>query len=154
LPSNTHMKFELHTEMATSNLRNLPLRDFGSFCASRLTMLRRQPTKCSIDQWSNQEINELREIQKRPKTTTLFTPITAISPLQLAYWSRMELHKVSNRLIYFCSIGILFWLLACINVIKLATARAIKRMKESESKVNGGQKRPVITSVSDESIFN
>jgi putative ABC transport system permease protein len=149
LPSNTHMKFDFITGMATFKSQNyFPLdADFGSFWWPQGYTYVKTTSAVDAAQISTR-IQEVNGNYRNPDEAKSYQHyLQPIADIHLTAGYDREWTPVMSRqtLYIFGSIGIFVLLLACINFINLATARAIKRMKEiGIRKVNGAKRGQLI----------
>lgn len=158
LPENTHMKFDFISGMNTFKAFNdFPLTaDFGSFWwPQTYTYVKLNPAQSAFE-ISDQipQINpKYRNKQEANAYVHFLQPITDIhtnSNFQGEWTPPMS----EQTLWIFLSIGVFVLVLACINFINLATARAMKRMKEiGIRKVNGAKRGQLIAQFLAESFL-
>ncbi|MBB6327550.1 putative ABC transport system permease protein [Algoriphagus iocasae] len=149
LPSNTHMDFDFVSGMNTfKSFNDFPTSaDFGSFWWPQTytyVKVNKQQDPAAI----SKKIPEINPKYRNPEEAKSYVhflqPITDVhtnAGFQGDWTPPMSL----QTLWIFLSIGVFVLFLACINFINLATARAIKRMKEiGIRKVNGAQRTQLI----------
>lgn len=152
------MKFDFITGMSSFKSQNyFPLdADFGSFWWPQgYTYVKTTPL-ADAGQLSKriQEVNgNYRNPEEAKSYQHYLQPVTDIH--LTAGYDREWTPVMSRQTLYiFGSIGLFVLLLACINFINLATARAIKRMKEiGIRKVNGAQRGQLIRQFLTESFL-
>ncbi len=158
LPSNTHMKFDFISGMVTFKSQNyIPLdSEFSSFWWPQgYTYVK--TTKGVDSSLISDRIQEINGNYRNPEEAKNYLhylqPVTSIH--LTGGYDREWTPVMSQQTIYiFGSIGIFVLLLACINFINLATARAIKRMKEiGIRKVNGAKRGQLIRQFLTESFL-
>ncbi|QYH39035.1 FtsX-like permease family protein [Algoriphagus sp. NBT04N3] len=145
LPANTHMKFDFLSSVSTfKNLNNFPQNaDFGSFwwpqTFTYVKVKEGQNAQAISDRIP--EINgNYRDPEEAKNYQYYLQPIQSIH-LQSGFGGEWTPGVDQKTLWIFLSIGGFVLLLACINFINLATARAIRRMKEiGVRKVNGAKR--------------
>ncbi|SFG09941.1 putative ABC transport system permease protein [Algoriphagus hitonicola] len=149
LPENTHMKFDFLSSVATfKNLNEFPQNaDFGSFWWPQTYTYVKVKEGLDPNEISKKipEINANYRNPEEAKNYTYFLqPIQSIH-LTEDFSGDWSVGINSQTLLIFLSIGVFVLLLACINFINLATARAVHRMKEiGVRKVNGAKRGELI----------
>jgi putative ABC transport system permease protein len=158
LPKNTHMSFDFVASMNTfKSFNDIPVTaNFGSFWwPQTYTYVKVNPTQNPIE--ISDKIPEItpnyRNAEEAKSYMHFLQPITDIHTN--AGFSGEWTPPISKQTLWiFLSIGIFVLVLACINFINLATARAIKRMKEiGIRKVNGAQRGQLIAQFLAESFL-
>ncbi|SFU17457.1 putative ABC transport system permease protein [Algoriphagus locisalis] len=158
MPGNTHMAFDFVSGMNTfKSFNDFPVTaDFGSFWWPQ--------TYTYVKVNSNQNPDEIsadipvvntkyRNADEAKFYVHYLQPITAIHT-NAKYEGEWTPPMSGQTLWIFLSIGVFVLVLACINFINLATARAIKRMKEiGIRKVNGAQRGQLIGQFLSESFL-
>ncbi|MEP0711928.1 FtsX-like permease family protein [Algoriphagus sp.] len=158
LPSNTHMKFDFITGMSSfKSNNNFPLDgEFGSFWWPQGYTYVKRNSNTDVSELSKkipEVIGNYRNPEEAKNYLQYFQPIEDI---HLTAGYEREWTPVMSRqtLFIFGSIGLFVLLLACINFINLATAKAIKRMKEiGIRKVNGALRGQLIRQFLTESFL-
>jgi putative ABC transport system permease protein len=145
LPKNTHMAFDFVASMNTfKSFNDFPVTaDFGSFWWPQTYTYVKATPQTDAAQVSKliPKVNpNYRNAEEAKSYVHFLQPIQSIhtdADFQGDWTPPMS----RQTLVIFLSIGIFVLVLACINFINLATARAIKRMKEiGIRKVNGAQR--------------
>ncbi|GAB3220349.1 ABC transporter permease [Algoriphagus aestuariicola] len=158
LPKNTHMAFDFIASMSTfKSFNDFPLTaDFGSFWWPQTYTYVKVDPQTEADKISSQipEVNpKYRNEQEAKSYVHFFQPIGDIhtdADFQGDWTPPMS----RQTLFIFLSIGIFVLVLACINFINLATARALKRMKEiGIRKVNGAKRGQLLGQFLSESFL-
>lgn len=149
LPSNTHMKFDFITGMASfKSLNGFPYTaEFGSFWWPQVYTYAKVKPGISPGELS-QRIVEVNDKYRNPEEAKNYIhylqPLTKIhlDDSMQSDWTPI----ITERTLWiFLSIGLFVLILAAINFVNLATARAIKRMKEiGIRKVNGAKRAQLI----------
>ncbi|EAZ79680.1 ABC transporter permease [Algoriphagus machipongonensis] len=158
LPTNSHMKFDFISGMNTfKSFNDFPITaDFGSFWWPQTytyVKVNKQQNAIAI----SDKIPEINPKYRNPEEAKAYVhflqPITDVhtnSTFQGEWTPPMS----EQTLWIFLSIAVFVLVLACINFINLATARAIKRMKEiGIRKVNGAHKGQLISQFLAESFL-
>ncbi|MBN7817323.1 ABC transporter permease [Algoriphagus pacificus] len=158
MPSNTHLEFDLVSSMNSFKAFNdFPLTaDFGSFWWPQTytyVKVNQQQDPSSI----SAKIPEINPNYRNPEEAKSYVhflqPITEVHT-QSGFQGELTPTMSEQTLWIFLSIGIFVLVLACINFINLATARAIKRMKEiGIRKVNGAHRTQLIAQFLAESFL-
>ena len=149
LPSNTHLNFYFLTGMNSFKLtENFPVdADFGSFWWPQTYTYVRVNEFQSADKIS-EEIPLINPNYRNPEEAKSF--VHFLQPIQEihtddSFTGDLTPAASNQSLLIFLFIGVFILVLACINFINLATARAIKRMKEiGVRKVNGAHRSQLI----------
>ncbi|WP_192351081.1 ABC transporter permease [Algoriphagus sp. Y33] len=158
LPSNTHMKFDFVSGMNTfKSFNEIPLTaDFGSFWWPQTY------TYVKVNEQHNpavisKRIQEINPKYRNPGEAKAY--VHFLQPIRdvhtnASFQGEWTPPMSAQTLWIFLSIGVFVLVLACINFINLATARAIKRMKEiGIRKVNGAHKGQLIAQFLAESFL-
>ncbi len=157
-PANTHMDFDFVSSVVSFKVtEGFPVTaNFGSFWWPQTYTYVKVNESQNPAQISDRipEINpEYRNPDEAKSYVHFLQPITDIhtnDSLRGDWTPGMS----NNTLWIFFSIGVFVLVLACINYVNLATARAIKRMKEiGIRKVNGAQRGQLISQFLMESIL-
>ena len=158
LPSNTHMKFDFVSGMNTfKSFNDFPLTsDFSSFWWPQTYTYVKVNEAQNPDEIS-QKIPNINPKYRNPEEAKSYVhflqPITDIHT-NASYQGEWTPPMSNQTLLIFLSIGVFVLALACINFINLATARAIKRMKEiGIRKVNGAKKGQLVAQFLAESFL-
>ncbi|MBN3583152.1 ABC transporter permease [Algoriphagus aestuarii] len=158
LPSNTHLEFDLVSGMNSFKAFNeFPLTaDFGSFWWPQTytyVKVNQQQDPSSISAKIPQINPNYRNPEEAKSYVHFLQPITDVHT-NSEFQGELTPTMSEQTLWIFLSIGIFVLVLACINFINLATARAIKRMKEiGIRKVNGAQRTQLIAQFLAESFL-
>lgn len=157
-PMNTHMDFDFVTSMVSfKTTENFPVTaDFGSFWWPQ-TYTYVQVAENQIADDISSAIPKVNEKYRAPEEAKNYQHfLQPISDIHTSSNFRGEWTPAmaEKTLLIFLSIGIFVLILACINYVNLATARAIKRMKEiGIRKVNGAKRGQLIAQFLMESVL-
>ncbi len=158
LPSNSHMDFDFVSGMNTfKSFSDFPITaDFGSFwwpqTYTYVKVNERQDPYTISDRIPEITPN-YRNAEEAKSYVHFLQPITDVHT-NAGFQGEWTPPMAEQTLWIFLSIGVFVLVLACINFINLATARAIKRMKEiGIRKVNGAQKGQLIAQFLAESFL-
>lgn len=149
LPFNTHLKMDLLTGMASFKAtEGFPLdSEFGSFWWPQTYTYAKLSPGAQADQISDlipKYNTEYRDPEEAKNYRHYLQPLLEIH-LDSSYQSEWTPSVSEQSLWIIGSIAVFVLVLACINFINLATARAIKRMKEiGIRKVSGAQRGQLI----------
>lgn len=158
VPENTHLAFDFVSGMNTfKSFNDFPLTsDFGSFWWPQTYTYVKVSEGQSSDDISTEipKINPKYRNEEEAKFYVHFLqPITDIHT-NAGFQGEWTPPVSLQTLWVFLSIGVFVLVLACINFINLATARAIKRMKEiGIRKVNGARRGQLIAQFLAESFL-
>lgn len=158
LPENTHMAFDFISGMNTFKAFNeFPITsDFGSFWWPQTytyVKVNEQQDPYKISEAIPEINGNYRNPEEAKSFVHFFQPITDIHT-NSGFQGEWTPPISAKTLWIFLSIGVFVLVLACINFINLATARAIKRMKEiGIRKVNGAQRGQLIAQFLAESFL-
>lgn len=158
LPENTHLSFDFVSGMNTFKAFNdFPITsDFGSFWWPQTytyVKVNERQDPIAISQAIPEINGKYRNPDEAKSYVHYLQPITDIHT-NTSFQGEWTPPISGKTLWIFLSIGVFVLILACINFINLATARAIKRMKEiGIRKVNGAQRVQLIAQFLAESFL-
>ncbi|WP_026967491.1 ABC transporter permease [Algoriphagus terrigena] len=158
LPENTHMSFDFVASMNTfKSFNDIPVTaDFGSFWWPQTYTYVKAAPQTDAAQISKMipEVNpNYRNAEEAKSYVHFLQPIENIHT-NADFEGEWTPPMSRQTLVIFLFIGIFVLVLACINFINLATARAIKRMKEiGIRKVNGAQRGQLLSQFLAESFL-
>jgi len=154
----SHMDFDFVSSMVSFKVtEDFPVTaDFGSFWWPQTYTYVKVNENQAADQISDR-ISEITPDYRKPEEAKSYIhflqPVTDIHTND-SFSGEWTPSMSDNTLWIFLSIGVFVLVLACINYVNLATARAIKRMKEiGIRKVNGAQRGQLIAQFLMESVL-